>query len=481
MQKRSALSRRSFLGAWLAGTTVLVAACRSPFGSAVPDARAGSLAINPGPGAATGGAVVARAAAPDLLVAVETATAVPAHAAARPVVHLPTPVPVAASSTPEPATATAVPTPTSEPTTIPYVESRLVDLLGQSVTSYAGSVPPRVFNVQLATRRIDGARVAPGAVFSFDDTVGDQTQAGGFKVAWGIISNNGVPETVEADAGGICQVATTLFQAVYWAGLPIVRRFHHLYWIAHYGQPPYGRVGLDATVDFAPVDFQFRNTTNDWIRIAATYDSTHVHMRLLGVDPGWKVSVGTPKIFNLVKTDRTVVLRPDPSLPAGTELWVEAAEDAFDVTLERLVTKGSDTVDHYVFTNHYDPARNVKVIGTKGATPTPAATATATATASTHATTPTPVPPTATPAPASYRLANGQIRVPSLVGMTESQARSLIVAIGLQNAATNYQGPGNLPTATLDQVPVGAVLSQMPPAGTVVGAGATIYLAVRKA
>ncbi len=274
-----------------------------------------------------------------------------------------------------PPTATLEP-PTATATIISYDAARLTDLLGESITSYAGSIPSRVTNVRLATRLINGAAVAPGAVFSFDERVGAQTIAAGFDVAWGIISRDGKPVTVPSIAGGICQVATTLFQAVYWAGLPIVERHHHLYWIAHYGQPPFGQVGLDATVDLPPVDFRFRNTTSDWLRIVGSYDSTHVRMRIYGVSPGWKVTSSPTKITNLVKTDRTIIRRDDPTQRAGYELWIEAAEDGFDATVERLVTKGGKTVDRYLFTNHYDPAHNVMLVGTKGATPTatPAAT-----------------------------------------------------------------------------------------------------------
>lgn len=386
---------------------------------------------------------------------------------------------VAPTNTPVP-TATAIPSPT--PMAIPYNASRLGDVLGRSATSYAGSIPSRAHNVQLATRKINGATVAPGDVFSFDDRVGDQTEAGGFQQAYGIINNNGVPETVKADAGGICQVATTVYQAVFWAGLPIVMHYHHLYWIAHYGNPPYGMVGLDATVDFPPVDFKFRNTTSDWVRIDASYDASNVRVQITGVDQGWKVTAGQPKIQNLVKVDRTVQSRPDPTMPAGHELWIEAAEDGFDVTIERTVTKAGQLVDRYVYTNHYEPAHNVKVVGTLGATPTLAPTPSPVASPTTVPptrvpATPTAPPPTATLAPAPP----GSVRVPSLVGQPEARARETISGLGLQNTYTNYQGSGQIPDSVLRSVPAGAVLSQTPAPGTLVAPGTTIYLAVRKA
>jgi len=65
--------------------------------------------------------------------------------------------------------------------------------------------------------------------------------------------------------------------------------------------------------------------------------------------------------------------------------------------------------------------------------------------------------------------------------MPEAQARGLISSVGLQNSFTNYQGPGDVPAAALNQVPVGAVLSQTPAPGTILGPGTIVYIAVRKA
>jgi len=147
--------------------------------------------------------------------------------------------------------------------------------------------------------------------------------------------------------------------------------------------------------------------------------------------------------------------------------------------MARLVTgKTGDIVDNYVFTNHYDQAHNVLVYGTKGqpqpGTPTPGTPV---------ADTPTAVPsaPAATATPSGYRLPDGRIRVPSVIGMPEAQAKSLIGSVGLQNSFTNYQGPGDVPAATLNRVPVGAVLSQTPAPGTILSPGTIVYIAVRKA
>lgn len=472
---RSPPSRRALLGGMVVGSVSLLTACSSMHGR-----PANTTGISKtGPSSSLGSGMSASLAVPRAAVGAgatpRATTGVTSPAASPTSIVAPTSTDV--PPTPAPS-ATAEPVLASTGATIPYDATRLTDLLGQSITSYAGSIAARVHNVRLATQLVDGATVAPGEVFSFDKTVGAQSVAHGFDIAWGIINHNGVPETVPAIAGGICQVATTLFQSVYWAGLPIARRYHHLYWIAHYGQPPYGQVGLDATVDFLPVDFQFKNTTSNWIRIEGTYDSTHVRFRLMGVDPGWKVTSTPTKITNVIKTDRATVRREDPTKPVGYELWVESAEDGFDATIERLVTKNGELVDRYLFTNHYEPAHNVLIVGTKGAKPTP----TVSPTTVPPTVTPTVAPPTATPMPsiASYQMADGRIRVPSLIGMPESGAQSLINGIGLRNTYVNYQGKGDVSAAALARVGVGSVLSQNPAPGAIVERGTIIYLAVRK-
>jgi vancomycin resistance protein YoaR len=404
----------------------------------------------------------------------------PASAAPSPtaqVLNAVAPSPVVNEATPA-VTPTALP-PTVVPTPTPrtYDAARLTDRLGSAQTSYAGSIPERAWNVELAAKRLDGTTVPPGGIFSFNQAVGSTTLKSGFKIGYGIANGkDGIPETVPSVAGGICQIATTVFQAAFWAGFPFVERHYHLYWIPRYGAPPTGRTGYDATVDDPGVDLKFKNTTDDWIRLNAWFDGANVGFVIRGVEPGWKVEASTPKIFDVVKTSPEVVKQEDPTMPAGRELDVEHAEDGFKVTVRRLVTLKGKTVDDYVFTNSYRPSRNVVLVGTKGATPTPVLTPTPAATAAS-----TPVaPPTPTPVKAATKLADGKVVVPSLVGLPEAQARKLVEQSGLNNTYTNYQGPGQVPAQALNAVEVGSVLSQQPAPGSPAAPGTTIHLAVRK-
>src|SRR5205823_6038632 len=122
------------------------------------------------------------------------------------------------------------------------------DLLGTGQTSYVGSSAERAWNVGLGTRNVDGALIPPGGTFSTVEAIGDLTLAAGFKMGYAIVNSPKGITTVPAEAGGICQVANTLFHSVFWAGLLVVERNWHSYWLGLYGRPPSGLRGLDATI-----------------------------------------------------------------------------------------------------------------------------------------------------------------------------------------------------------------------------------------
>lgn len=355
------------------------------------------------------------------------------------------------------------------------------DLLGSSETSYAGSIPARATNVELATKRLDGFEIGPGAVFSFNKALGGATIANGFKVGYGITLKDGQAETIESVAGGICQVSTTLFQAAYWAGLPFVERHYHLYWISKYGKPPKGALGFDATVDEPSLDLKFRNTTGNPIRIDSWIQDQSIGFKIFGVEPGWEVFSSKPDVSNVVKTNTEVVRQYDPSLAAGQELWVEAAEDGFTVQVTRTVKeKSGKTVDEYTFKNRYLPARNVILVGTPQATATPKATETPEPQPTAEPTKPPPSP-TAKPTTGNGSTTTpGKVRVPNVVGMSEAQGKAAISKAGLANSYTNYQGKDQLPDNVRKAVPIGTILSQTPAAGSEVNPGTTVLVAVRK-
>ncbi|MGI6005252.1 MAG: VanW family protein [Christensenellales bacterium] len=137
-------------------------------------------------------------------------------------------------------------------------------LISSAYTTYAHN-PNRNHNIMLSTKSINGTVLAPGEEFSFNGTTGNTTNGSlGYKVA-GVIEN-GVAST--AYGGGICQTSTTLYNAVFRAGLEITNRRNHSIPSA------YCPIGHDATVSYGSVDFKFRNNTdhNIYIRGVTTAD-----------------------------------------------------------------------------------------------------------------------------------------------------------------------------------------------------------------
>jgi vancomycin resistance protein YoaR len=268
-------------------------------------------------------------------------------------------------------------------------------------TTIAG-VPEKVHNIKLAASRLNGVVLRPGEVFSFNNELGPTTLKSGYQIGFGISVENGEMQTVPSVAGGICQVATTLLHAVFWAGYQIEERYPHLYWIPNYGKPPKGMTGLDATVDAPNLDFKFSNNTGNYLLIQTKTDNNVLEFDLYGTKPNWKVDVQGPIITNVVKADTKTVRQEEPTWDVGRELWVESATDGMDVDIIRTVTQGSDVRTLHL-KSHYQPAQNVLMVGTKKPeAPSPSATpAPGQQPAPSSTPAPAPAKPAATPAPAA--------------------------------------------------------------------------------
>ncbi|HEY3108439.1 MAG TPA: VanW family protein, partial [Chloroflexota bacterium] len=239
-------------------------------------------------------------------------------------------------------------------------------------TVYGGTLPERMYNVELAAQRVNGVVIGPGDSFSFNDEVGEVSYRSGYKKGYGISQDGGDVVTIPSEGGGICQVATTLFQSVFWAGYPIVERNWHLYWIPRYGQRPRGLKGLDATIDqvydgegrlLYAVDLRWRNNTEAPVLLVAETDGREIAVSLLGRKPVWQVKVAEPKIDRIVRADTRPVRQPDRSLPNGAELMVEHAEDGFQATIVRSTLVGGKLVDETRLVSTYRPSRNVYLVG----------------------------------------------------------------------------------------------------------------------
>jgi vancomycin resistance protein YoaR len=243
------------------------------------------------------------------------------------------------------------------------------ELIDESTTSFVGAIPEKAHNIQLAAARLNGVVVPPGGTFSFNKEVGPTTIEAGFQWGFGLTTGGreGSVHTVPSVAGGICQVATTLFQPVFWAGYQLEERYWHLYWIPAYTSR--GFVGLDATVDADDgLDLKWVNPTADSVLIQASADAEKVTFRLYGRKPAWSVHVDEPVISNRIAADPTPDVQPEPALDWGRVIAVESAREGFDVLLRRnVVPNDGHPARELLLKSIYAPAHTVTLVGTRGA------------------------------------------------------------------------------------------------------------------
>jgi vancomycin resistance protein YoaR len=224
--------------------------------------------------------------------------------------------------------------------------------LASYTTLYSGTAD-RIQNLQRAVALLDGARIAPGATFSFNERVGPRTEERGFRPAPVILNG----EYEEGIGGGVSQVATTVFNAVWEAGLKVTSRTAHALYISRY---PLGR---DATVNYPDIDLRFTNDTGRWLVLAADYDESGIVVSLLGSGAERRV---VSEAGTLEETARPEVERtPDPTLYVGERVVDDYGEPARAVRVTRVVYEG-DTVLYREswYTSYRSEPRLVRV-GTK--------------------------------------------------------------------------------------------------------------------
>jgi vancomycin resistance protein YoaR len=244
-----------------------------------------------------------------------------------------------------------------------------------SYTTIYGGIPNRIHNVQLVAHLVDDKLIAPGTTFSFNGTTGDRNAAKGFLEAPVIVNG----ELTTGLGGGVCQVSTTVFNAAYEAGLPIVSRTNHALYISHYPQ------GRDATVNYPDTDLKFTNDTGHWLLLRTWVGSSSLTVALYGSPVHRRV---VSDVAPLVVTGPPPVKKVnDPSLLKGQSEVEESGSPARSTSVERKVydADGKLLYDTRFYSSYRGEVRLIRV-GTK---PNPAQTETTTTGTTTTTTTTT--------------------------------------------------------------------------------------------
>lgn len=282
------------------------------------------------------------------------------------------------------------------------------DVLGSGSTTCAGP-SNRWYNIDLAAKRLNGTILLPGETFSYNDTVGPYTLASGYKAA-GTYQNG---QSVDATAGGICQLSSNLYWVTLKANLEIVERHKHQF---NGGYMPV--IGTDATVWSDQLDFRFQNNTDYPIKLESYLDKNHkLHVTIYGTDTTGIHGEPYHVVISTVPYKNTY--QPKDSIPVGTEPQRDpnySRYNGYTVDLyQKLVDKNGKTISTtLLYRNTYkasdavyyynpadaarwgiDPSTGLKTLTPVTPTPSPSPSPSP-APSPTPGSTPSPVP-TATP------------------------------------------------------------------------------------
>ncbi len=239
--------------------------------------------------------------------------------------------------------------------------SQITDVLGSFSTDFSSSTAARAQNVRNGASKIDGTLLYPGEVFSVAQTLNPMTAENGYAQAPSY--ENGT--TVMTYGGGICQVSTTLYNAVIRAELGVVERSSHSM-VVHYVDP-----SDDAAIAGDVKDFKFKNTYDTPVYIEGYTTGGVIHFNVYG-----KETRDSNRSIEFVseivsQTDPKDVFKADGSLPLGTVTRTSGqAHTGYVARLWKIVKKNGKVVSKKVFNNsRYRSTDNEYVVGTKSDNP----------------------------------------------------------------------------------------------------------------
>ncbi len=202
-------------------------------------------------------------------------------------------------------------------------------------------------NISLACQAINGKVLMPGETFSFNATTGQRTTEKGYQMAPAIAGG----QLVEDVGGGVCQVSSTLFNAVARADLEIVYRSPHAW------PSTYVTIGEDATVDWPNLDFKFKNNKTTPVFLIMYYKDRQCSAEVWGMSLGTGVSVDLDStIVKTTEPPNTVLYVQDTSLPVGTSEETIKARTGYVVdTYKVWYENGVETKREKFYSSTYKP------------------------------------------------------------------------------------------------------------------------------
>lgn len=228
------------------------------------------------------------------------------------------------------------------------------DLLSSFKTSFTSSNSNRSTNIRLCSEKINGLVLMPGETFSFNQVVGKRTPEAGFKPATAYSAG----KVVQEYGGGICQVSSTLYNAVLYSNLEIVERTNHGY------KPSYVKPGLDATVSWGGPDFKFKNNRDYPIRIVCDTSNKILKIYIYGLkrDTDYKVVLDAQYVSTVYfKT----VYQKDSSLASGQSKVIQNGSNGCKTATYKYLydANGALVSSECISRDTYNPHNKIVAVG----------------------------------------------------------------------------------------------------------------------
>ena len=234
------------------------------------------------------------------------------------------------------------------------------DLLATFTTRYDASQTDRTTNLRLACEKINNKIVLPDETFSYNKTLGVRSTATGYKNAK--VYENG--EVVDGIGGGICQISSTLYNAVVMANLEIVERRNHQFITS------YVTAGRDATVVYGATDFKFKNTRKYPVKIKASVSNGIATVSVYGIkeETEYSISFETRTISTI---PYTIKYEEDATLSVGTEtVKQKGANGAITETYKVKKLNGAVVSRELLSKDTYNAMQRIIITGTGGSSST---------------------------------------------------------------------------------------------------------------
>ncbi len=227
------------------------------------------------------------------------------------------------------------------------------DKLSTYTTYFNVNEVERTENVRLAAEFIDDVILMPGQEFSYNNIVGERSTERGFKTAK--VYQQG--QVVDGLGGGICQVSSTLYNAVVMADLEVLERKNHSLSVS------YVKLGRDATVVYGSIDFRFKNSRQYPIKISSKISGGTLTIEIYGYNTNKTrlVDIETEVIEVLPFKEQEI---QDATMPVGTSKITTTGHKGYKVKSYRVTTENGEVVERkFIATDTYSPVAQVKRVG----------------------------------------------------------------------------------------------------------------------